>query len=156
TRSARAPSRSARSMPVRPLPAVALMHPTLIAKPFHHEGWVYEEKYDGWRVVAYKEAQAVRLIRRNSKDLAPRFRALAAAVARLAARTLILDGEIAVFDAALLSRYEWLRERPQDETATSPMLMAFDCLYARRKDLRDRPLRIRRQVLEEEIDGHRL
>src|SRR5262249_46285445 len=103
-----------------------------------------------------KEAQAVRLIRRNSKDLAPRFRELAAAVAALPARTLILDGEIAVFDAALLSRYEWLRERPQDETATSPMLMAFDCLYARRKDLRDRPLRIRRQVLEEEIDGHRL
>jgi hypothetical protein len=28
---------------------IALMHPTLIARPFHREGWVYEEKYDGWR-----------------------------------------------------------------------------------------------------------
>ena len=132
------------------------MHPTLIHRPVHHPGWVYEEKYDGWRVVAHKDAQAVRLISRNGKDLTRRFRELAAAVAALPARTLILDGEIAVFDGALLSRFEWLRERPKDETATPPMLIAFDCLYARRKDLRDRPLRIRRQVLEEEIDGHRL
>jgi len=30
------------------------MHPTLVAKPFHHEGWVYEEKVDGWRILAPK------------------------------------------------------------------------------------------------------
>jgi len=32
--------------------------------------------------------------------------------------------------------------------------MAFDCLYARGKDLRKRALRVRRNVLEEIIDGH--
>ncbi len=31
------------------------MHPTLVATPFHRDGWVYEEKYDGWRMVAYKD-----------------------------------------------------------------------------------------------------
>jgi ATP-dependent DNA ligase len=30
------------------------MQPTLVHRPFHREGWVYEEKYDGWRMVAYK------------------------------------------------------------------------------------------------------
>jgi len=84
------------------------------------------------------------------------FRELAAAVATLPARTLILDGEITVFDTALLSRFEWLRERPKDETATPPMLIAFDCLYARRTDFREQALRARRRILEEEIDGHRL
>jgi ATP-dependent DNA ligase len=34
--------------------------------------------------------------------------------------------------------------------------MVFDCLYAGGKDLRDRPLRIRRHVLEGEVDGQRL
>jgi len=29
------------------------MHPTLVREPFHRDGWVYEEKYDGWRIVAY-------------------------------------------------------------------------------------------------------
>jgi len=30
----------------------ALMHPTLLPRFFHHEGWVYEEKIDGYRMVA--------------------------------------------------------------------------------------------------------
>jgi bifunctional non-homologous end joining protein LigD len=139
-----------------PLPTVDLMHATQIAKPFQRAGWVYEEKYDGWRVVAYKDADRVRLVSRNGRDLTQRFPELAAAVGALPARTLVLDGEIAVFDSALVSRFEWLRGRPKDETATPPMLMAFDCLYARRKDLRARPLHLRRQVLEGEVDGHRL
>ncbi len=36
------------------------------------------------------------------------------------------------------------------------MLIASDCVYARGKDLREQPLRARRQVLEDEADGHRL
>ena len=28
------------------------MQATDVGQPFHHEGWVYEEKYDGWRMVA--------------------------------------------------------------------------------------------------------
>jgi hypothetical protein len=28
------------------------MHPTEISRPIHHAGWVYEEKVDGWRMVA--------------------------------------------------------------------------------------------------------
>jgi hypothetical protein len=31
------------------------LRPTLV-KPFHRPGWVYEEKVDGWRLVAYKAA----------------------------------------------------------------------------------------------------
>jgi hypothetical protein len=27
------------------------------AKPFHRDGWVYEEKYDSWRIVAVKRGQ---------------------------------------------------------------------------------------------------
>jgi bifunctional non-homologous end joining protein LigD len=68
----------------------------------------------------------------------------------------VLDGEIAVFDQQLVSRFEWLRGRPKDDTATPPLLMAFDCLYARGKDLRKRPLRVRRNVLEELVDGRHL
>jgi ATP-dependent DNA ligase len=98
----------------------------------------------------------VRLVSRNGRDLTHRFPELVAAVGALPARTLILDGEIAVFDSALVSRFEWLRGRPKDQAATPPMLMAFDCLYARRKDLREGPLSGRRHVLEAEVDGHRL
>jgi bifunctional non-homologous end joining protein LigD len=42
--------------------------------------------------------------------------------------------------------------RPRDPA----LLMAFDCLYARGKDLRKRALRVRRNVLEEIVDGQPL
>ncbi len=77
-------------------------------------------------------------------------------MAALEPPTLLLDGEIAVFDRQLLSHFEWIRARPKDEPATPPTLIAFDCLYARGKDLRKRPLRVRRNVLEEIIDGQSL
>ena len=37
------------------LPTISLMRADEVARPFHRDSWVYEEKYDGWRVVAYKE-----------------------------------------------------------------------------------------------------
>ncbi len=132
------------------------MAATLNSKPFHRPGWVYEEKVDGWRVIAYKDAASVRLVSRNAKDLTRRFPELAAAVAALKPPTLLLDGEIAVFDSDLLSRFEWIRGRPKDGAATPPTLIAFDCLYLRGKDLRPRPLRVRRNVLEELVDDHDL
>ena len=35
-----------------------LMHATQVAQPFHSKGWIYEEKYDGWRMLAVKEEGA--------------------------------------------------------------------------------------------------
>jgi bifunctional non-homologous end joining protein LigD len=119
----------------------APMAATEVQRPLHRPGWVYEEKVDGWRVLAYKDAAGVRLVSRNGRDLTRRFPELAAAVAGLEPPTLVLDGEIAVFDRQLISHFEWLRARPKDDPATPPLLMAFDCLYTRGKDLRKRPLR---------------
>ena len=132
------------------------MAATQVARAFHRPGWVYEEKVDGWRVLAYKDAGGERLVSRNARDLTRRFPELAAAVAALEPPTLLLDGEIAVFDRQLLSRFEWLRGRPTDEAATPPTLIVFDCLYARGKDLRARALRVRRNVLEELVDDQHL
>jgi bifunctional non-homologous end joining protein LigD len=132
------------------------MAATQVARPFHHPGWVYEEKVDGWRVLTYKDAAWVRLENRQGRDLPRRFPELAAAVEALEVATLLLDGEVSVFDRQLLSRFEWLRGRPAEETATPLTLIAFDCLYARGKGLRKRPLRVRRNVLEERADEQRL
>jgi ATP-dependent DNA ligase len=41
------------------------MAPTLVREPFHRDGWVYEEKVDGWRIVAYKNGTDVRLVSRS-------------------------------------------------------------------------------------------
>jgi len=125
------------------------MHATELPKPFHRDGWVYEEKYDGWRMVAEKVGNQVRLTSRNGLDHTKRFPEVVKAVEELDAPSLIIDGEIAIFDRQLISRFEWLRARPRNEVATPPIYMVFDLLDLGGEDLRTRPLRERRQALEQ-------
>lgn len=126
-----------------------------VKRPFHKPGWVYEEKYDGYRAVAYKNGSSVRIISRNLKDLTAQFEEAVEAVARLRAPTLILDGELAVFNEELVSHLGFLRASKKNEGAvfTPPVFVAFDCVYARGKDLFNEPLHRRRKVLEKELAG---
>jgi bifunctional non-homologous end joining protein LigD len=132
------------------------MQPTLLAQPFHHKGWVYEEKVDGYRIVAHKDEGAVSIVSRQGKDHTARFPELANALASLPGRTFILDGEVAVYDQAHISRFEWLRARPKDGRATLPVYMVFDVLELDGKDWRPEPLWKRRRVLEELVARERM
>src|SRR5437763_4234246 len=122
---------------------------TLVDAPFHRPGWVYEEKYDGFRFLAYKEGRRVTLLTRNMKDRTGEFADVAVAVARLPAPTLVLDGEVCVFDARGISRFQLMQRR--GESGYPPVFVVFDCLYARGRDLRASPLTERRESLEREM-----
>jgi ATP-dependent DNA ligase len=78
---------------------------------------------------------------------------LAQAMESLPQRSVILDGEVAVFDRELRSRWDWLRRAPGNEVATPPVPVAFDVLLAGDADLRRLPLRERREVLKFALDG---
>ena len=88
----------------------------------------------------------MRLVSRNGRDLTGRFPALVKALSGLKPRAFILDGEVAVYDRAFISRFEWLRRRPTDEPATLPVYMVFDLLELDGRDLRTEPLRVRRRL----------
>jgi bifunctional non-homologous end joining protein LigD len=121
---------------------------TLVDAPHDRPGWVAEEKYDGIRLLAYKDGRAVSLLTRNDIDRTADFPDVAAAIARLRAPTLALDGEVVIFDEARVSRFGLLQRRGAGAT---PVYVAFDCLYARGRDLRGRPLAERRAQLEREV-----
>ena len=120
---------------------------TLVDEPFHLLGWVYEEKYDGIRIIAEKDGSRVRLITRNLIDRTADFAEVAAAVAKLPAPTLLLDGEVVVFDPKGISRFQLFGA----DTRRRPVYVVFDCLFARGRDLRAHPLAERRAVLEKEV-----
>lgn len=147
------PSRCAVNSRSMALPRINVMQADEVARPFHHDGWVYEEKYDGWRMVAYKDGTEVRFVSRAGKEHGRRFVDLAAAIRALPPMTLILDGEVALFDEKLISRFEWFRKRPEDVTSTPPIYMVFDCLYLEGRDLRPLPLRERRAQLEAVVEN---
>jgi bifunctional non-homologous end joining protein LigD len=127
------------------------MQPTRVAEAFHHKGWVYEEKVDGHRTVAHRDDGGVTLVGRHGKESTGRFPELTRVLASLPARSFILDGEVAVYDRARISRYEWLRARPKDGRATQPVYVVFDVLELDGKDWRPEPLWKRRRVLEEQL-----
>jgi bifunctional non-homologous end joining protein LigD len=124
---------------------------TLVDHPFHRENWVYEEKYDGVRMLAYKEGAKVTLVSRNDVQRNARYPEIAKAVAGLKARTLLLDGEIVVFDAKKVSRFQMLQQGLGE-----PQYAIFDCLYKDGADLRNLPLAERRIVLESSVKRTKL
>jgi len=58
------------------------MTPTQVREPFHRDGWIYEEKVNGWRMLAYKDGARVRLLSRSGRDHTRRFREIATAIRR--------------------------------------------------------------------------
>lgn len=125
-------------VPFRATPMLA----TLVDEPVELSGWVNEEKYDGYRILAYKEGTRVTLLSRKGNDRTERFASVARAVARLPVRTILLDGEAVAFDRDRVSRFQLLQQ------GESPIVFAaFDCLYLDGRDLRAIPLHDRRIAL---------
>jgi bifunctional non-homologous end joining protein LigD len=116
---------------------------TLVGEPFDRPGWVYEEKYDGYRILAYKEGAKVTLLSRNDKDRTATFSGVAKAVGALRDRTLLLDGEVVAFDRKRISRFQLLQRGD-----VAQEFAVFDCLYRSGRDLQRQPLTARRKELE--------
>jgi bifunctional non-homologous end joining protein LigD len=78
------------------------------------EGWTFEPKYDGIRVLAYATSSEVKLVTRNGKDKAQQFPEIVAALKKLASqgrRSLVLDGEIVALIEGEPARFQELQSR---------------------------------------------
>jgi bifunctional non-homologous end joining protein LigD len=125
---------------------------TAIANP---SNWLFEIKYDGYRVMACKAADEVRLYTRRSHDWTDRFRPIADAVARLPARECVIDGEACAVDStgkpSFHALQEWLGGNSKDAKIG---YAAFDLLFLDGRDLRREPIEGRRELLEKLLEGN--
>ena len=96
-------------------------------------GWLHEIKHDGFRIIAQKDVDGVRLITRNGYDFAERYPLIVDAIRRLSVKSCIVDGEAIVVDQEGLSVFDLLRYRRHDHAAT---LCAFDLIEVDGADLR--------------------
>ena len=124
---------------------------TLVREPFHEHGWIYEEKYDGYRILAYKEGKRVKLMSRNAIDRTTRFPHIADAIRKLRHVNLLLDGEVAVFDRKGVSRFQLLQKGSEES-----VYAVFDCLYLEGYDLRSEQLNRRRGAVEDSIGSNKI
>jgi bifunctional non-homologous end joining protein LigD len=94
-------SRLAPAGKLEPMPAaIAPMLAEIGDKAFHRGEWMWEPKLDGYRVLAFIDAQGVKLRSRRGLDLSSKFPRLVADLAQQAVHGMILDGEIVAFDAS--------------------------------------------------------
>jgi ATP-dependent DNA ligase len=118
-------------------------------------GTVYEPKWDGYRAILERTSAGCRVWSRNGADLASGFPEIVQAAREQLEPGTVIDGELVVWRddrldfGALASRlaYRGRRRPPGDLPPVS--LLAFDVLAAGDIDVRTKPLRDRRAVLEQ-------
>ncbi|MFT4145189.1 MAG: DNA ligase D [Mobilitalea sp.] len=113
------------------------------------EGWVYELKYDGYRIVAFIEGNSVRLITRNGNDYTGRFSDIVDSLVKLAAgRSMVLDGEMTVTDKSGRTDFQALQSYIKNPIGKKLTYIIFDLLALDGADLREQLLVDRKNTLE--------
>jgi bifunctional non-homologous end joining protein LigD len=107
--------------------------PRPAGEPPSGPGWVHEIKHDGFRIMALRSEDRVRLFTRNGYDFAARFPKIVAAVEALPVRSCLIDGEAIVVNADGLSVFDLLRHRHHDDAA---ILCAFDLIELNGENLK--------------------
>lgn len=116
--------------------------------------WLYELKYDGYRILAFVESDKVRLVTRNGNELTGRFGDVADSLALLAGnRAMILDGEMVITDAEGRTDFQALQNYMKNPTKQNLTYIIFDLLALDGEDLRKRRLIDRKELLENLMKG---
>jgi bifunctional non-homologous end joining protein LigD len=108
--------------------------------------WIYEMKFDGYRALAFKAGDEVRLISRNRKSFNDDYPVLIDSLKSLKTKNFTIDGEIAALDENGRSSFQLLQGYGKAKH-TPLVYYAFDLLSLDSTDLRSRPLIERRKLL---------
>ncbi len=141
--------------------ALPLMLAERTPAPFSREGWIFEIKYDGFRMLAAKTGDQGKgtepiLLSRNRLDLTPAFPEIARALGALPYPSLLFDGEITVLDDDARPSFSRLQKRARlsrraeverAAIASPAVLFVFDLLAFGEHDLRSLPLLERKEHL---------
>jgi bifunctional non-homologous end joining protein LigD len=116
---------------VRALPTgfIAPCLPTKTDKLPSGGQWLHEIKHDGFRIMARKNGERVRLYSRPGNDLTRRFPLIVETLARLRSRSGIIDGEAVACDDNGLASFDLVRHHRAND---SIFLYAFDLIERRR------------------------
>ncbi len=162
----------------RPAPVPDFVPPmlaTMTEGAFNDPDWLFEIKWDGYRVEAVVRDGRVRLWTRNRVDAASYFPDLAAATDWIVAREAVVDGEVVALDPEGRPDFSLLQDRTglrgleaatgrRSRDATPPTAaeraaiplayMVFDLLHLDGSSLLDVPLEERKQLLRRVVRPH--
>lgn len=135
---------------------IGVMLARAVDRPFSDEGWLFEPKLDGYRMLASRVGPGARLITRNGNDATRAFPELIRAIRALPVSDFVLDGEVVMHDAAGRPSFQRLQQRarlrrPVDVKWASlrqpATFYAFDLPGVAGYDLRHLPVEERKSIL---------
>jgi len=143
------------------------MRATLATNPFNDPDWLFEVKWDGYRVEAVVRDGHARLWTRNRQDAARYFPDLAGPAPWIDAREAIVDGEVVALDEEGRPRFSLLQDRTGIRTGRAAgtkrpgrpapiVFQAFDLLHLDGRSLLDVPLEERKRLLRSRLREHPL
>jgi bifunctional non-homologous end joining protein LigD len=131
---------------LRPLPdKLQPMHAEIGDKVFNSADWMWEPKLDGYRALAFVDAQGVKLRSRRGLELGKDFPRLIGELGKQAAGGMVLDGEVVAFDASGKPSFGAMQNRGGG--AERAVFYCFDLLYFAGVDLRKAAYADRRRYL---------
>lgn len=127
---------------------------TLVESPPRGEGWVYEVKFDGYRLLARVEGGDVQLFTRNGNNWTSKLAGLHDEVAALGIDSAWIDGEIVVLDRRGNPSFQALQNAFDSAKTSGIVFFAFDLPHCDGRDLTHLPLLERRRMLQELLAAH--
>jgi len=128
---------------------------TLVAAPFDDPDWLFEIKWDGFRVEAVIDGDEVHLWTRGGQDAARYFGAFLEPPSWLAARSAVVDGEVIALDEHGEPDFALLQARIKGKggaAVPNPFVYeVFDLLHLDGRSLIEQPLEARRRILADVI-----
>lgn len=117
------------------------------APPADPDAWLYELKFDGYRLLTRIDGNKVQCITRNGHDWTSKLPKLTQALARLPTRSAWLDGEIVVDGEKGAPDFQALQNAFDSGATASIVYWLFDVPFLDGRDLRDVPVEARREQL---------
>ncbi|WP_257658088.1 non-homologous end-joining DNA ligase [Parapedobacter lycopersici] len=117
---------------------------TLVKQPLNNPEYLYEIKWDGYRIVSFVQKKHVRMASRNGLDYTKRYPLIEAALKDLG-HEVIIDGEVVVFDEHGMADFDALQL--YNGKRTPIRYCVFDLLWLDGNDLRPLPLAERKELL---------
>jgi bifunctional non-homologous end joining protein LigD len=118
---------------------------TLVEKPFDDKAWVFETKWDGFRLITEKRRHAVTLWSRNGIDVTASYAVLVPALQKIDG-SCVIDGELCALDAHGRSRFQLLQNALNKRAKL--LYVIFDALFVDGEDIREKPLLERKKILK--------
>lgn len=112
------------------------------------KNWIFEIKYDGYRMLSFVESNKIKLLTRNQQNYTTKFASIVNSLKELTKDIpFVLDGEIVCFDKNGKSNFSLLQESIKNESNNFSYVV-FDILSYNGKDLRKEMLKTRKEYLE--------